>query len=477
MAITPSASYSITVRVEIRNRPGMLGRVTSAIGEAGGDIGAVDIVELLKDRVVRDLTINARDDRHGQEIVAALRRLDSVRIVNVSDRTFLVHLGGKIGIHNKVPVKTRDDLSMAYTPGVARVCLAIRDDREKVFTLTIKQNAVAVVTDGTAVLGLGDIGPEAALPVMEGKAMLFKEFADVDAFPICLATTDVDKIVETVKLISPVFGGINLEDISAPRCFEVEERLRAELDIPVFHDDQHGTAVVVLAALLNALRIVGKEPPGISAVVCGVGAAGTATIKILQAVGVTRILAVDEHGILAPGRAAPMDPIKAWVARETNAADRRGTLGEALEGADVFIGVSAPGVLKARDVQAMARDPIVFAMANPVPEIMPEEAAPHVRVMATGRSDYPNQINNVLCFPGFFRGLLDCRASQVTDEMKIAAAQAIASIVSRHELHEEYIIPSVFNHKVAPTVAREVVKAANKAGVARRKRRPARRAW
>jgi malate dehydrogenase (oxaloacetate-decarboxylating) len=477
MTITPSASYSITVRVEIRNRPGMLGRVTSAIGEAGGDIGAVDIVELLKDRVVRDLTINARDDRHGQEIVAALRRLDGVRVVNVSDRTFLVHLGGKIGIHNKVPVKTRDDLSMTYTPGVARVCLAIRDDREKVFTLTIKQNAVAVVTDGTAVLGLGAIGPEAALPVMEGKALLFKEFADVDAFPICLATTEVDKIVETVKLIAPVFGGINLEDISAPRCFAVEERLRAELDIPVFHDDQHGTAVVVLAALLNALRIVGKEPGEIGAVVCGVGAAGTATVKILRAVGVTRILAVDEHGILAPGRSAAMDPVKAWVARETNAADRRGTLGEALEGADVFIGLSAPGVLKTRDVQAMARDPIVFAMANPVPEIMPEDAAPHVRVMATGRSDYPNQINNVLCFPGFFRGLLDCRARQVTDEMKIAAAQAIASIVSRHELHEEYVIPSVFNHKVAPAVAREVVKAAHQAGVARRKRRPVHQSW
>ncbi len=477
MGVTPSASYSITVRVEIRNRPGMLGRVTSAIGEAGGDIGAVDIVELRKDRVVRDLTINARDDGHGQEIVAALRRLDGVRIVNVSDRTFLMHLGGKIGIHNKVPVKTRDDLSMTYTPGVARVCLAIKEDREKVFTLTIKQNAVAVVTDGTAVLGLGAIGPEAALPVMEGKALLFKEFADVDAFPICLATTDVDKIVETVKLIAPVFGGINLEDISAPRCFEVEERLRAELDIPVFHDDQHGTAVVVLAALLNALRLVGKDPPGISVVVCGVGAAGTAAIKILRAVGVARILAVDEHGILAPGRPAPMDPIKAWVARATNAADRQGTLADALEGADVFIGVSAPGVLKARDVQTMARDPIVFAMANPVPEIMPEEAAPHVRVMATGRSDYPNQINNVLCFPGFFRGLLDCRASRVTDEMKIAAAQAIASIVGRNELHEEYIIPSVFNKKVAPAVAREVVKAAHRAGVARRKRRTARQPW
>jgi malate dehydrogenase (oxaloacetate-decarboxylating) len=474
MTITPSASYSVTVRVEIRNRPGMLGRVTSAIGDAGGDIGAVDIVDLLRDRVVRDLTINARDDRHGQEIVGALRQLDGVRVVNVSDRTFLMHLGGKIGIQNKVPVKTRDDLSMAYTPGVARVCLAIKEDREKAFTLTIKQNAVAVVTDGTAVLGLGNIGPEAALPVMEGKALLFKEFAGVDAFPICLATTDVDRIVETVKLIAPVFGGVNLEDIAAPRCFEIEERLRNELEIPVFHDDQHGTAVVVLAALLNALRLVGKDAPQIKVVVCGVGAAGTATLKILRAVGVSHILAVDEHGILAPGRPAPMDPIKTWVARETNAADRQGTLSDAIEGADVFIGVSVPGVLGAKDVQKMARDPIVFAMANPVPEIMPEEAAPYVRVMATGRSDYPNQINNVLCFPGFFRGLLDCRAKRVTDEMKIAAAQAIASIVGRSELHEEYIIPSVFNKKVAPAVAREVIKAAQKSGVARRRRRAGR---
>ncbi len=474
MGLTPSASYSITVRVEIQNRPGMLGRVTSAIGAAGGDIGAVDIVELVRDVIVRDLTINARDDRHGQELVAALRRLDGVRVVNVSDRTFLMHLGGKIGIRNKVPVRTRDDLSMAYTPGVARVCLAIKEDPEKVFSLTIKQNAVAVVTDGTAVLGLGAIGPEAALPVMEGKALLFKEFADIDAFPICLATTDVDRIVETVRLIAPVFGGINLEDIAAPRCFEVEGRLRDALDIPVFHDDQHGTAVVVLAALLNALRLVGKEPPEVKVVVCGVGAAGTATVRILRAVGVGRLLAVDEHGILAPGRAAPMDPVKAAVARETNPAGQQGTLGDALEGADVFVGLSVPGVLTAKDLQRMARDPIVFAMANPVPEIMPEEAAPHVRVMATGRSDYPNQINNVLCFPGFFRGLLDCRARRMTDEMKVAAAEAIASIVGRNELHEEYVIPSVFNKKVAPAVAREVMRAAHRAGVARRRRRAAR---
>ncbi len=471
MAITPSASYSLTVRVEIKNRPGMLGKVTSAIGEAGGDIGAVDIVELVRDLIVRDFTINARDERHGQEVVAAIRRVDGARVANVSDRTFLMHLGGKIRVHNRVPVKTRDDLSMVYTPGVARVCLAIKEDRDKAFTLTIKHNLVAVVTDGTAVLGLGDIGPEAALPVMEGKALLFKEFADIDAFPICLATQDVDRIVETIKLIAPVFGGVNLEDISAPRCFEIEDRLRRELDIPVFHDDQHGTAVVVLAALLNALRIVRKDAADSRVVVCGVGAAGTATIKILRAIGVGRLLAVDEHGILAPGRAAPMDPVKAWVAGETNAADRRGSLADALEGADVFIGVSVPGVLTAKDVQRMARDPIVFAMANPVPEIMPEEAEPYVRVMATGRSDYPNQINNVLCFPGFFRGLLDARATTVTDEMKIAAAQAIASIVGRNELHEEYVIPSVFNKKVAPAVAREVVRAAHKSGVARRRTR------
>ena len=473
MALTPSASYSLTIRAAIKNRPGMLGRLTSAIGEAGGDIRAVDLVELVKDIIVRDFTINARDELHGQAIVAASRRVDGVRIVSVSDRTFLMHLGGKIEIRNKVPLKTRDDLSMAYTPGVARVCLAIREDPERAFALTIKQNTVAIVTDGTAVLGLGDIGPQAALPVMEGKSLLFKDLAGVDAFPVCLATKDVDEIVRTVKHIAPVYGGINLEDISAPRCFAIEERLRQELDIPVFHDDQHGTAVVVLAALLNALRIVGKELADISAVVCGVGAAGTATIRILRSVGVTRILGVDEHGILAPGRPAPMDDMKRRVAQETNPDDRQGSLSDAVQGADVFIGLSVPGVLRAEDVKTMGRDPIVFAMANPVPEIMPEEAEPLVRVMATGRSDYPNQINNVLCFPGFFRGLLDCRATRVTDEMKIAAARAIASVVSRKELHEEYIIPSVFNKKVAPAVAREVVRAAQRGGFARRHRRPA----
>jgi malate dehydrogenase (oxaloacetate-decarboxylating) len=471
MAVLPSASYSLTVRLEITNRPGMLGRVASAIGHAGGDIGAVDLVESGRDRIIRDLTVKARDSEHGQEIVNGLRRIPGIRIVNVSDRTFLLHLGGKIEVRNKVPVRTRDDLSMAYTPGVARVCLAIRDDRERAFALTIKQNTVAVVTDGTAVLGLGDIGPEAALPVMEGKAMLFKEFAGVDAFPICLGTHDVDKIVETVKLIAPGFGGINLEDIAAPRCFEIEARLRKELDIPVFHDDQHGTAVVVLAALLNALRIVKKDIRKIRVVVTGVGAAGTATIRILQASGVRDIVGVDEFGVIHAGRVQGMDFNKRSVAESTNPRNVTGRLGDAVKGADVFIGLSVPGILTVRALKQMARDPIVFAMANPTPEIQPEEAGRYVRVMATGRSDYANQINNVLCFPGFFRGLLDSRARTVNDEMKLAAAHAIAGCVSRGELGEEYIIPSVFNKNVAPAVAREVARAAHATGVARRRRR------
>ena len=469
--ITPSASYSLTVRVEIAHKPGMLGRVASAIGEAGGDIGAVDLVDTTRARVVRDITISARDSAHGLEIVARLKRLAGARVLSVSDRTFLMHLGGKIEIHNKVPLRTRDDLSMAYTPGVARVCLAIRDDVERAFALTIKQNSVAVVTDGTAVLGLGDIGPEAALPVMEGKAMLFKEFAQVDAFPVCLATKDSEKIVETVKLIAPVYGGINLEDIAAPRCFEIEERLRKELDIPVFHDDQHGTAVVVLAALLNALRIVRKELRRLRVVVSGVGAAGTATVKTLLSSGVTQVIGVDEHGTLYRGRRIGMDSMKAWVAAATNPRNLRGSLGDALAGADVFIGLSVPGVLAVRDIRRMARDAVVFAMANPVPEIQPELAERHARVMATGRSDYPNQINNVLCFPGFFRGLLDSRARMVNDEMKLAAAHAIAACVSRTELGPEYIIPSVFNKAVAPAVAEAVARAAHRTGAARPRRR------
>ncbi|HXG04180.1 MAG TPA: malic enzyme-like NAD(P)-binding protein [Candidatus Binatia bacterium] len=471
MAVAPSASYSITLRVSIRNRPGMLGRVASAIGAAGGDIGAVDLVESQRDVVVRDITVKARDSAHGQQIVARLRQVAGVRVVHVSDRTFLVHLGGKIAVANKVPIRTRDDLSMVYTPGVARVCLAIRDDRERAFSLTMKHNSVAVVTDGSAVLGLGDIGPEAALPVMEGKAMLFKEFGGVDAFPLCLATKDPDRIVETVKLIAPAFGGINLEDIGAPRCFEIEGRLRKELDIPVFHDDQHGTAVVVLAALHNALKIVRKDLRRIRVVVTGVGAAGTATIKILLASGVRDIVGVDEHGPIYRGRTVGMDFMKQWVAAATNPRRVTGRLRDALTGADVFIGLSVPGILTVRDIRRMARDPIVFAMANPVPEIQPEEAERHVAVMATGRSDYPNQINNVLCFPGFFRGLLDSRARAVNDEMKLAAARALAACVGRGELSAEYIIPSVFNKAVAPAVAEGVARAAFQTGLARRKRR------
>jgi malate dehydrogenase (oxaloacetate-decarboxylating) len=448
----------------------MLGRVASVIGEAGGDIGAVDLVESGRDRVIRDITIKARDSNHGQDIVNRLKQVTGVRVVNVSDRTFLMHLGGKIEIRNKVPIRTRDDLSMAYTPGVARVCLAIRDDRERAFALTIKQNCVAVVTDGTAVLGLGDIGPEAALPVMEGKAMLFKEFANVDAFPVCLATKDVNRIVETVKFLAPGFGGINLEDIAAPRCFEVEDRLRKDLDIPVFHDDQHGTAVVVMAALLNAVKLVRKDLRRLRVVVAGVGAAGTATVKILLSSGVQDIVGVDEHGTLHRGRTVGMDFMKRWVAAATNPRQVKGPLGAALARADVFIGLSVPGILTVKDVKRMARDPIVFAMANPVPEIQPEEAGRHVRVMATGRSDYPNQINNVLCFPGFFRGLLDSRARTVNDEMKVAAAQALSACVSRSELGAEYIIPSVFNKSVAPAVAEGVARAAWETGAARRRR-------
>ena len=471
MAVTPSASYSVTVRLAITNRPGMLGRVAMAIGDAGGDIGAVDLVESNRTRIVRDITISSRDSGHGQQIVNRLKHLSGVSVVNTSDRTFLMHLGGKIEIHNKVPIKTRDDLSMAYTPGVARVCMAIHEDVQSAFSLTMKHNTVAVVTDGTAVLGLGDIGPEAALPVMEGKAMLFKEFAGVDAFPLCLATKDPGKIVETVKHLAPAFGGINLEDIAAPRCFEIEERLRKDLEIPVFHDDQHGTAVVVLAALFNALRIVKKPLRRLRVVVTGVGAAGTATIKILQSSGIRDIVGVDEHGTLHRGRSRGMDFMKQWVAANTNPRQVKGTLSDAVRGADVFIGLSVPRILSVRDVKRMARNPIVFAMANPVPEIQPEEAERHVRVMATGRSDYPNQINNVLCFPGFFRGLLDSRARTVNDQMKLAAARALAACVSRGELSAEYIIPSVFNKTVAPAVAEGVARAAWETGSARRRRR------
>jgi malate dehydrogenase (oxaloacetate-decarboxylating) len=469
-APTPNASYSLTLRVKIHNRPGKLGEITTAIGKAGGDIEGIDIVSVGKDFLIRDITVNAYSETHDKQIIDSLQNIDGVEVVNVSDRTFLMHLGGKIEIASKMQLKTRSDLSMAYTPGVARVCEAIHKDPEKVFNLTIKKNTVAVVSDGTAVLGLGDIGPAAAMPVMEGKCQLFKEFGGVDAFPICLATKDSHEIVQTIKRISVAFGGINLEDISAPRCFEIEERLKEELDIPVFHDDQHGTAVVVLAALINALKIVGKKMEDVKVVVNGIGAAGVACSKIVMAAGVKNIVGCDTTGALFEGRSENMNWVKDWYARNTNPNKEKGTIHNVLRDADVFLGLSAPGLLTQDDLKAMAKDPIVFAMANPIPEIMPEDAAGLVAVMATGRSDYPNQINNVLCFPGIFRGALNCRASRINEAMKLAAANAIASIIGPDELHPDYIIPSVFDRRVGEAVAAQVEEAAYTSGVARRQR-------
>ena len=467
---TPNASYSLTLRVKIHNRPGKLGEITTAIGRANGDIEAVDIASVGKDFLIRDITVNAASEQHDQEIIQAVSQIDGVEVVNVSDRTFLMHLGGKIEIASKMQLKTRSDLSMAYTPGVARVCTAIANDPEKVFNLTIKKNTVAVISDGTAVLGLGDIGPAAAMPVMEGKCQLFKEFGGVDAFPICLNTKDPHEIIETIKNISVAFGGINLEDISAPRCFEIEERLKEELDIPVFHDDQHGTAVVVLAALINALKIVDKKMDEIKVVVNGVGAAGVACSKIVMAAGVKNIIGCDQTGAIYEGRTENMNWVKDWYGRNTNPDKEKGSVHDVIKGADVFFGLSAPGVIDSNDLENMAKDPIIFAMANPIPEIMPEEAAGKVAVMATGRSDYPNQINNVLCFPGIFRGALNCRASRINEAMKLAAANAIAAIIGEDELHPDYIIPSVFDRRVAEAVAAEVEEAAYETGVARRER-------
>lgn len=467
MIKTPSASYSILIRVELFTKPGMLGKVTSAIGKAGGDIGSVDIVGFTKETTVRDITVNVADIPMGQKVVDHVRRIKGINVLNVTDRTFRVHQRGKIEVKNKIPLNTREDLSMVYTPGVARVCMAIYEDREKVYDLTIKKNTIAIVTDGTAVLGLGDIGPEAAMPVMEGKAMLFKEFGNVDAFPICLRTKDPEEIISVVKWIAPGFGGINLEDISAPRCFEIENQLKKELDIPVFHDDQHGTAVVILAGLINALRLVGKRFEDVRVVVSGLGAAGIASIRILLSFGVKQIIGSDRSGILYRGRKENMNPVKKQISEQTNPEGIRGPISRAMKGADVFIGLSQPGVVHSRDIKNMAKDPIIFAMANPVPEIMPEEIGRHARVIATGRSDYSNQINNVLCFPGLFRGVLDCNAREINDEMLFAAANAIASIVAENELSEDYIIPSVLNRKVPESVSYNVREAAIQTGMAR----------
>jgi len=466
--VKPSASYSMTLRIKIPNEPGSLGVVTSLIGQVGADIGAVDIAGFEGNYIIRDITVKVRDSVHGDALVKEMKNLNQFEVLHVSDRTFLMHLGGKIRVTNKVPLATRDDLSMAYTPGVARVCMAIHDEPDNVYKLTIKRNTVAVVTDGSAVLGLGNIGPEASLPVMEGKAMLFKEFGKIDAFPIALNTQDTEEIIKAVKAIAPVFGGINLEDIAAPRCFEVEDRLKKELDIPVFHDDQHGTAVVVLAALINALKIVKKKMSDIKVIVTGVGAAGVACSKIILSAGVKNVIGFDRSGAIYKGRKDHMNYMKEWFAEHTNPDGFSGSVGEALEGADLFLGLSGPGTIEAEDLKKMARDPIVFAMANPTPEVMPEDAAPYVRIMATGRSDYPNQINNVLCFPGMFRGALDVRATDINEEMKLAAAHAIAAVVQDNELNEDYIIPGVFNPAIADSVAKAVAEAAIRTGVARK---------
>lgn len=464
----PSASNSITVRLEIQNEPGMLAKVTSVIGEEGGNIGAIDIVRAGEDLLVRDITINTRNDEHAEQIVDEVLDLEGVSVVNVSDRTFLLHIGGKLEVQSKSPLRTRDQLSMAYTPGVARVSEAIRENPSDAHRLTIKSNTVAVVSDGTAVLGLGDVGPRAAIPVMEGKGQLLKEFADVNGVPICLDTTDVDEIVEAVERIAPVFGGINLEDIAAPQCFEIEQKLKDRLDIPVFHDDQHGTAVVAVAALLNALEIVDKSLDELKVVMVGIGAAGSAVTEMLLQMGVENIIGVDRSGPVT-GERDDLNGAKERYVEMTDPSTDADSLSEVMEGADVFIGLSGPDVIGEADLKRMAPDPIVFAMANPRPEIMPEVAYPHVAVMATGRSDYPNQINNVLCFPGLFKGVLNCRATDITDRMKIAAAHAIADTIDDRSLTPDYIIPSVFDQEVVQRVASAVSSVAVEEGVAQKR--------
>jgi malate dehydrogenase (oxaloacetate-decarboxylating) len=463
----PAISLTLVLRIEMTNEPGAFGVLANAIGDAGGAIGAVDMHTIGRTKVVRDVTISAPSEAVSNDVRAAVEAIDGARVIFTADSTFLTHIGGKIRIEPKIAIKTRQDLSTVYTPGVARVSMAIAADPSKAFQLTIKRNMVAIVTDGTAVLGLGDIGPLGALPVMEGKAMLFKQFADIDAFPICLDTKNVDEIVETVVRIAPVFGGVNLEDISAPRCFEVEDRLIEALDIPVMHDDQHGTAVVILAALINAARVVNKRLEDLQVVVSGSGAAGTATIKMLLGAGVRDVIPVDRAGAL--NRTDRYDnPHWRWLAEHCNRDNRRGSLAEVLEGVDVFIGVSAPGILQPEHIARMGRDPIVFAMANPTPEIMPDVAAPVAAVIATGRSDFPNQVNNLLAFPGIFRGALDVRARRITENMKLAAAFAIAGIVTDDELSADYVIPSVFDVRVVDAVAKAVANAAVEEGVARR---------
>jgi malate dehydrogenase (oxaloacetate-decarboxylating) len=473
MTNTPSAAYSVRLLVRLDNRPGALGRLAAAIGEVGGNIGALAGFEAKGDHLDEALIVDCIDEVHMLELRKAIDGLDGVEVLEAGDRTFEMHDGGKIEVLARMPIRDRDDLSMAYTPGVARVCKAIEAEPPLLHDLTIKKNTVAIVTDGTAVLGLGDIGPGASLPVMEGKALLFKNFAGVDAFPICVDIPDgtseddrVDEIVETIRRIAPVFGGINLEDIAAPQCFAVEERLQAALDIPVFHDDQHGTAVVVLAALRNALKIVDKKMKDLSVVIAGAGAAGVAISKILRDAGVPVVIGTDRKGAIHRGR-TDLNEAKQRLAENTNPEQRTGSLGDMLKGADVLVGVSGPGLVTPDDLRTMATDPIVFALANPEPEIRPEDANGSCAVIATGRSDFPNQINNVLAFPGIFRGALDAGATRVTENMKLAAAKAIASSVPEDELCAECIIPSVFDITVSTKVAAAVADAARADGVVR----------
>jgi malate dehydrogenase (oxaloacetate-decarboxylating) len=455
----PSPSYTITLRVEVAASQRATSSVVAAVADAGGAVMGVDIAHSTSHGLVVDVTCDTIDAEHGERVVAAVNAIEGAEVLKSSDSTFLMHLGGKIEVTNKVPLKTRRDLSRAYTPGVARVCLAIAENPEDARRLTIKRNTVAVVTDGTAVLGLGDIGPAAALPVMEGKAALFKEFGGVDAWPVCLDTTDTDEIVRIVKAIAPVYGGVNLEDIAAPRCFEIEARLREELDIPVFHDDQHGTAIVVLAAMINALKVVDKKLEDVRIVVSGVGAAGNAIIRLLKAQGARHIVAFGRDGALHQGVVTD-DPHRRWIVDNTNVDGFSGTLQEGLKGADVFIGVSAAGILSGADIAQMAERAVVFALANPTPEVDPLEASETAAVVATGRSDYPNQINNVLAFPGLFRGLLDTGAKDITTEMLRVSAVAIAEVVGPDELNSAYIVPGVFDHRVAEAVADAVRKQA-----------------
>jgi malate dehydrogenase (oxaloacetate-decarboxylating) len=463
MGSAPSVSYSITVRLVLPARGAAVSQLTNVVEHAGGIVTALDVTSSGHDKLRIDVTCAARDTTHAEEIVEALKGVEGVDVHKVSDRTFLMHLGGTIEMASKHPIRNRDDLSMVYTPGVARVCMAIAANPEDARRLTVKRNAVAVVTDGSAVLGLGNIGPAAALPVMEGKAALFKRFAGIDAWPICLDTQDVDEIVRTVQLLAPVFAGINLEDISAPRCFEVEARLRELLDIPVFHDDQHGTAIVVLASLTNALRVVGKKLSDVRIVMSGAGAAGSAVLKLMLEAGARHVVVADVEGVIHAGRAG-MNPSLQWIAEHTNQDGFEGSLREALPGADVFIGVSAPNLLTGDDVATMADGSIVFALANPDPEIDPAAARAHAAVVATGRSDYPNQINNVLAFPGVFRGLLDAAAHAIDSSLLVAAAQAISASVSDDELNANYVIPSVFHEEVHKAVAHAVKEAAQGAG-------------